>query len=240
MTRCIPTATARSLWAAIRSTCQPTAKMGQTYQIQIGSPSATSDGIGANVTIMTVTNGSLTNGAVNSLKTVTVGSAQYLVGDVSPFRWFNAGDFGDNTLMNDDVTETFQSAIYGLNAPPAGSDYFDAMDSSDGTTNNIYNGNDTSINSITSGDGVLAVDDVYVTYRRSLDYTLNWYNRYWTNGARTFMQVSNTLTRPFQAAVPAAAPQLVPSGPRYITVAADQVHKWRQPFGAGARPGFGG
>ena len=184
----------------------PTAKIGQTYQIQIGSPSATSDGIAGNVTIMTVTNGSLTNGAINSLKTVTVGSAQYLVGDVSPFRWFNAGDFGDTNLMNDDVTETFQSAIYGLNSPPAGSDYFDAMDSSDGTDNNYYNGNDTTINSITSGDGVLAVDDVYVTYRRSLDYTLNWYNRYWTNGARTSVQVSNTLTRPFDAVVPAAAP----------------------------------
>jgi len=203
----------------------PAAKIGQTYQIQIGSPSATSDGIAGNVTIMTVTNGSLTNGAINSLKTVTVGSKQYLVGDVSPFRWFNAGDFGDTNLQNDDVTEVFQSAVYGLNSPPPGSDFFDAMDSSDGTDNNYYNGNDTTINSITSGDGVLAVDDVYVTYRRSLDYTLNWYNRYWTNGVRTAVQVSNTLTKPFNSIVPAAAPQLVPSGPRYITVAADQVQQ---------------
>jgi hypothetical protein len=201
----------------------PIAKMGQTYQIEIGSPSATTFPI-ANVTIMTLTNGSLTNGAINSLKTVTVGSAQYLVGDVFPFRWFNAGDFGDTNLMNDDVFETFQSAIYFWNTPPAGSDYYDAMDSSNGTDNNYYNGNDTTINSITSGDGVLAVDDVYVTYRRSLDYTLNWYDRYWTNGARTSVQVPNTLPRPFGAAIPAATPLLVtPSGSRYITVAADQV-----------------
>jgi sugar lactone lactonase YvrE len=205
------------------------AQIGQTYQIQIGSPSATTYPI-ANVTIMTVTNGSLTNGAINSLKTVTVGQIQYLVGDVFPFGWFNAGDFGDSNLMNDDVIETFQSAIYGWDTPPAGSDYFDAMDSSNGKDNNLYNGNDTTINSITLGDGILAVDDVYVTYRRSLDYTLNWYNRYWSNGVRVAVQVSNTLTRPFSSVDPAVsagasqpASQLTNSGPRYVTVAADQV-----------------
>ena len=47
------------------------AAAGQTYQIQIGRPSATSDGIGApgrEVFIDTPTNGSPTAGAINSIK----------------------------------------------------------------------------------------------------------------------------------------------------------------------------
>ena len=51
---------------------------GQTYQIQIGRPSATSDGVGApgsSVFIYAPTNGSLTNGNINSIKNVTAGSA---------------------------------------------------------------------------------------------------------------------------------------------------------------------
>jgi hypothetical protein len=39
-------------------------------------------------------------------------------------------------------------------------------------------GDDTVINSITSGDGILDVDDVFVTWRRSLDPSLNWVIRY--------------------------------------------------------------
>ena len=63
------------------------------------------------------------------LKNVTIGSRKYLVGNVYPFRWFNAGDFGNTNLQNADVEQVFQSAIYSLNYPPAGSDFFDAMDS---------------------------------------------------------------------------------------------------------------
>ncbi|HUD48591.1 MAG TPA: chitobiase/beta-hexosaminidase C-terminal domain-containing protein [Candidatus Baltobacteraceae bacterium] len=199
-----------------------TATAGQTYQINSGNASATSDGISTPVFIQTVTNGALGAGAINSTKVVTVGSAQYLVGDAAPFHWFNAGDFGDTNLESDDVTEVFQSAIYNLNYPPAGSDYFDAMDSSDGTDNNYYNGNDTTINSITMGDGVLAVDDVYVTYRRSLDYSLTWYDRFWSNGTRHAVAVPNTL-QPLSLKTSAKPVKMALSGPRYVTVAADQV-----------------
>jgi hypothetical protein len=48
----------------------------------------------------------------------------------------------------------------------------------------LFNGNDTSINQIAFGDGVLDVCDVYVTFRRSEDPTLTWYSRFWTNGFR--------------------------------------------------------
>jgi sugar lactone lactonase YvrE len=202
----------------------PQATNGSQYEIQIGSPSATSDGISTPVAVDAVTNGALGQGAINSLKYVTVGSAQYLVGDVAPFRWFNAGDFGDGTLQNNDVLETFQSAIYGLNTPPPGSDYFDAMDSSDGSDNDLFDGNDTSINSIAYGDGYLMVDDVYVTYRRSLDPSLTWYNRYWTNGARTAVAVTNGLSKTFSVKPVSPTPHALSATTHAITVAADQVN----------------
>ena len=62
----------------------PTAANGQTYRLDLSNPSATSDGITTPVLIQTVTNGSLTNGPINSVKIVTVGSFQYLVGDAAP------------------------------------------------------------------------------------------------------------------------------------------------------------
>jgi sugar lactone lactonase YvrE len=203
----------------------PTATTGETFQINLANASATLDGIHTPVFIQIVTNGALGGGAINSVKVVTVGSARYLVGDAAPFRWFNAGDFGDGTLQANDVSQVFQSAIYYLNTPPLGSDFFDVMDSSDGSDNNLYDGNDTNINSIKFGDGILAVDDVYVTYRRSLDPSLTWYDRFWTNGVRQAVAVPNTLsplTR--SASTPPAHKEVgAASGPRYIAVAADQV-----------------
>src|SRR5262249_18269509 len=159
-------------------------------RIQLGRPSATSDGIGApgsDVFIQTPTNGSLTAGPGNSIKIVTVGQRKYIAGDVYPFRWFNAGDFGKSSLVNADVEQVFQSAVYSLNFPPAGSDFFDAMDSCGFTyvdngkgylelngpanTDPIYDGDDTTINQIAFGDGILDTCDIYVTFRRSLDPT---------------------------------------------------------------------
>jgi hypothetical protein len=68
----------------------------------------------------------------------------------------------------------------------------------------MYDGNDLSINTNCFGDGVLDVSDVYVTYRRSEDSSLNWWVRYWTNSqfvaVTTPNLVSNTLT-PLTASV---------------------------------------
>ena len=65
-----------------------------------------------------------------------------------------AGDFGDGTLTLDDAAQTFQSAIYRLNVPPIGSDFFDAMDSSNGSTNGMYTATSTAgIDAITSRAG---------------------------------------------------------------------------------------
>ena len=182
---------------------------GQTYKIQIGRPSATSDGIGApgsSVFIYSPTNGSLGGGSPNSVKFVTIGQRKYIVGDAQPFRWFNAGDFGNTNLDNPDVEQVFQSAIYGYNYPPAGSDFFDVMDSCgsigvfDGDTgyytnafsylnvaqqNALFDGNDATINQIAFGDGNLDVCDVFITYRRSIqESNIFWFSRFWTNGVR--------------------------------------------------------
>ncbi len=169
------------------------------YEIRIGRPSATSDGVGApgsNVNIATPTNGSLGYRAISALKHVTIGQRKYIAGDCYPFGWFNAGDFGDNNLDNPDVMQVFQTAVYGLNSPPYGSDFFDSMDScgytyvdngkgylkrntyvpDNAARNPLFNGNDTTINQIAFGDGVLDVCDVYVTFRRSLDCSLVWFH----------------------------------------------------------------
>ncbi|MGP8198824.1 MAG: hypothetical protein ACLQU4_04905 [Limisphaerales bacterium] len=195
------------------------AAIGNTYTIQAGLPSATTyfppDEAPYSVFIQAPTNGSMTNGAINSIKTVTVGTASYLVGDVYPFSWFNAGDFGAGTLQNIDVIEVFQSAIYSNNVPPHNSDFFDAMDSSDGTYNNLYDANDADINSIQNGDGFLKVDDVYVTFKRSLDTNLTWWVRSWSNGVESFTPFTNFAT-------PAIHPEPT-NGPRYVTVAASEV-----------------
>jgi hypothetical protein len=208
-----------------------TATVGQLYAIQIGSPSAT---LGVQpVLLNVVTNGSLTNGPVNSTKLVTVGTNQYLVGDVYPFGWFNAGDFGQNFLYNVDVVETFQTAVYGLNGPylvganGANSDYFDAMDSSNGSDNNYYLGTDTAINSILFGDHRIQVDDVYVTYRRSLDPALLWVYRQHSTGGLVAYTTNSGLTPPFSNSIVSAArpaDQPASSSPRYVTVGADQVN----------------
>lgn len=194
----------------------PLATNGQQYQIQINQPSATDDGIGAPGSAVFIFNGQNTNtaalgpGILNAIKNVTVGSIPYLVGNVYPFGWFNAGDFGNSNLQSADVEQVFESAVYGLNTPPFHSDMFDAEDSSGGiggldsnpasaffgyytnagpiTANAqkaLLGGSFTNINEMAFGDGNLDVADVYVTFLRSL-FTNNlvWYQRLWTNGVR--------------------------------------------------------
>ena len=237
-----------------------TATNGQTYQINIGRPSATSDGIGApgsDVFIQAPNNGNFYGGApVNSVKYVTVGQRKYVVGSVYPFRWFNAGDFGGSNIVSADVAQVFQAAIYNLDTPPPGSDFFDAMDSCgsylafyDGDTghytndtsqighgNPLFDGNDTnSINHLAYGDGALDICDIYVTFRRSLDTnSLTWFKRYWSNGQRVA-----------DALVPGASPNLLvkaairnsstPLQPNAQVTAAPQVN-----FAAGDVTGFPG
>jgi hypothetical protein len=111
----------------------PAATSNDIYQIQIGRPSATSDGIGipgSAVSITAPTNGSTAGGSpINALKDVTIGQRKYIAGSVYPFRWFNAGDFGSSNIVNADIEQVFEAAAYGLNVPLYESDFFDGMDS---------------------------------------------------------------------------------------------------------------
>ena len=262
---------------------------GDIYQIQIGRPSGITFaqvGYGTPVLINAPANTNLVGpGSLNALKNVVIGYKKYLVGDVYPANWFNAGDFGTMDLVTNgvtDVSRVFDFAVYPVAAPPANSDLFDALDSCGNfgvldtnsgyytnpntyptptnfvnavtnytavynfdtnanqyilnsyyansitnystyvylttyfvtvpyTVTSIYNpvppglptttisltsytkniapavstlfdGSDTNINQIAFGDGQLDVCDIYVTFRRSLDSSLLWYERFWTNG----------------------------------------------------------
>lgn len=168
------------------------AAVGQQYQIHLGRPSATADGISQEVYIDALTGGPLGAGEPNALKNVTVGQTNYIAGDVAPFRWFNAGDFGDGEIRNNDVLQIFQSAVYFLNRPPTNSDCFNAMDVSDGSAAGRLDANpETAINDITQGDDQLNVDDIYVAFRRSLNPSLTNIVRYWSNGSRSFYKTNN-------------------------------------------------
>lgn len=212
-----------------------TALPGDTYRIRLDRASATSDGVGgpgSSVFILSPTNGSLSAGPINGTKIVTIGQRKYVVGDAAPFRWFNAGDFGNSNLLNDDVMQVFQSAVYRLNTPLAGSDLFDTMDSccgtyafapgadylvpvgsipNDASRNPLFDGNDQTINTIAFGDGILDITDVYVTFRRSLDPQLTWFQRFWTNGGRVAQFANNVpvpLPPPPLPAAAAPAPEI--------------------------------
>lgn len=177
----------------------PASADGETYKIKIDRPSGTADGVSQDVYIATPT-----NGAVRAVQTVRVGSRPYLVGDVAPFRWFNAGDFGNTNLLNSDVLQVFQSVAHSFNNPQPGSDFEDAMNSCCGDANHnqlspdaLFNGDDTAINQIVFGDtnasgqAILDVADIFVTFRRSLDPSLKWFARYWSGGQRQFVEMPN-------------------------------------------------
>lgn len=172
----------------------PTAQIGQKYKIQVARASATADGVSEDVFIHAPTSGSTDVGEINSIKILTVASREYLAGDVAPFRWFNAGDFGDGSLLNNDALQIFQTAVYGMNQPPAGCDLLDAMDTSNGALNNLLrasDGNDLEIDNVGLGDGELNVDDIYVCFRRGLDPSLKNFKRSWQNGVRVAVAVPN-------------------------------------------------
>lgn len=172
----------------------PTAAAGSEFQIEILRPSATRDGISEDVFIDTPTNGSYNTGPINSIKRIKVQPAIYIVGDLAPFRWFNAGDFGDGYLLNNDLLQAFQSIAYQLNQPPLNSDFLDAMDANNAALNPglmATNGDNKVIDNIKFGDGTNDVTDLYVIFRRSLDPSLKWFARYREGGVTNSMEVPN-------------------------------------------------
>jgi hypothetical protein len=223
----------------------PNAVPGYPYMLQISYPSASyyvdpfCCGSPINVFVQAPTDGPLTGTSLNAIKLITVltnnsPASAHLVGDVSPYNWYNIGDFGDSVLLNDDVIQTMEYAFNNPYAYPVNNPYYNAMDSSDGTVNNFYSQSDSTIDLITNGDGYIEVDDVYVTLRRSLDPTLINYSRYWTGSNWQPTVYTNSVQVALKSS-PAPTPQppsnskspspvrMVVTPPHFITVAADQV-----------------
>jgi len=177
----------------------PAARDGDTYQINIIRPSANSDGIRDDIFIEAPI-GTDPEVKLAARQTVKIGERRYIVGDLAPFRWFNAGDFGDGSILNNDLEQIHQTVIYGINWPADGSDMEDSLDSCCVDTNGVdlastfrsWDGNDQVINTIGFGDGRINIADLYVTFRRALDPSLAWYSRYWSNGIRRAVVVPNT------------------------------------------------
>ena len=198
-------ASGRIVLGAYRVVIPSAAPADSTFLVAVRNPSGSTDGVAGELPLRIPTDGSLGAGSVNTIKRLTLGTRPYLVGDVVPFRWLNAGEFGDASLANIDVMNLFNSVTYSLNTPASDSDLFDAMDSSNGTTNffNFFLGDDTVIDSVTTGDGQLNVDDLWVTFRRSIDPSRKWFARYWEDGIRKVAEVPNGLTGGFGADVKA-------------------------------------
>jgi hypothetical protein len=207
---------------------------GTPYTLQISQPSASSYlapdccGQPIPVFVQAPTNGPTTGTSPNAIKLITVltnnsPASAHLVGDVFPFNWFNIGDFGDGVLVNDDVIETMEYAFFHPGAYPTSGPWYDAMDSGNGTINTFYTDSDATIDLITTGDGFIKVDDVYVTLRRSLDPTLVNYSRYWSGTSWVPTVYTNSVQQEGLKPLTPAPAKLGLNAQRYITVAADQV-----------------
>jgi hypothetical protein len=177
------------------------ANEGDQYRIEVLFPSATSDANQQTVPLKPM-----------PARTITVASRPYLVGDVSPGGWYNAGDFGDLQLGNDDVNAIFY-AHHGIYLPYAGTDAFDAMD--------IYRSDRLGV---PGGDRFIDSFDLSAALERALGRDpYNWL-RYRTNGGVVGV-TPTTLAPPAYAS---SAPAAVPAGPgtvwsRQATIGAVQT-----------------
>ena len=157
--------------ALLRIPIPPTAKHGDKYTVSILNPSGTSDGQQSAVRLQAFTD-RLINVSTN------VG---YLVGDSAVAQWYNAGDFGNGNLNNNDVNNAFYASL-GIHPPFPFSDVFDAMDAfpldSPGHV---------------GGDGQIRFLDWQIVLQRSLRLpddslkpgtTNNWYRRWDASGRR--------------------------------------------------------
>jgi sugar lactone lactonase YvrE len=94
----------------------PTAQVGQTYRLSVLFPSGTSDAYQTPVPLTVLED-----------RTITVTNISYIVGDSAVASWYNAGDFGNGNLNNNDVNNALKVALGILNVYPF-TDLFDSMD----------------------------------------------------------------------------------------------------------------
>jgi hypothetical protein len=134
---------------------------------------------------------------------LTVSNVPYLAGDSSPASGYNAGDFGDGILDDDDVNNAIFASM-GVRVPPLYSDAFNAMD--------VYPQTPTE-----NGDGLIQFQDWNTILLRAAGLeTPNWI-RYWTNLGVLFGQTTTNglASDPFIAGS-AAAPKVSVSPPGLV------------------------
>ena len=157
-----------------------TASVGQTYNLNVLYPSGSVSNIGAMTNLL------------------TVADIPYLAGDSAPANGYNAGEFGDGVLDDDDVVNAIYASM-GVRMPPLSSDAYNAMcvlpqlPGSGFINNGLPPINNADWNEI-------------LLRSEGLD-TPNWI-RFWTNGGVLFGEAINTPAGlpgdPFVAAVQGA------------------------------------
>lgn len=137
----------------------PTSTAGQTYSISVVQPSGTTDGRQTPVPLTTFRD-----------RTITVTNVTYVVGDSAVATWYNAGDFGNGNINNNDINNAFHSSL-SLFTPYSFTDVFDAMDTFP----------EDSV-AAAGGDGQIRFLDWQIALQRSLRLTANNWRRSWAAG----------------------------------------------------------
>ena len=166
---------------ALVGVCIPTnAPVCSTYSVGIKFPSGTSDGFQTPVVI-----------EPEADRTITVNNVAYIVGDTAIARGYNAIEFGNTNLNNNDVNNAWYAALK-LRYPFKGTDLFDAMDAYP-----------EDIAGVAAGDGTIDLSDVSIIFDRSLRLSATNWKR-----VRTFTTSSVSDNRSVVAGTLGSNPQM--------------------------------